>query len=356
MDKLDIESFYKGKRVIVTGDTGFKGSWLTLWLHSMGAEVLGYALPPDSDSSHFSLLKLDDKIKHVDGNILDYDFLIEIFEKFKPQIVFHLAAQALVRQSYDDPKKTFETNVSGSVNVLEAIRVTKSVRALVYITSDKCYKNNEWIWGYREIDELGGYDPYSASKAAAEVVFSSYMDSFFKVKDNFGAASARAGNVLGGGDWALNRIIPDFIRSVKNNQPLKIRYPNSTRPWQHVLEPLSGYLLLGKRLFETPDKFSGSWNFGPDFNSVKSVSTLVETCIDLFGEGRIVYDVNDDIKHEAGLLHLNCDKANHQLNWHAVWDFDKSVTQTVNWYKEYFNGGCAVELSLNDILNYKSKR
>ena len=234
MGKMLISEFYKNKRILITGDTGFKGSWLALWLSSLGAKVYGYALPAETENAHFNILDLKNEITHIDSNLLDFEKLNHSFQEIQPEIVFHLAAQALVRLSYDEPKLTFETNVTGSINVLEAVRDTKSVKSLIYVTSDKCYKNKEWIWGYRENDELGGHDPYSASKAAAEIVFSSYMDSFFSKNNNIGIASVRAGNVIGGGDWALDRIIPDCIRSVMNEKEIEIRNPQATRPWQHV--------------------------------------------------------------------------------------------------------------------------
>ncbi|MCZ2479765.1 CDP-glucose 4,6-dehydratase [Aquirufa nivalisilvae] len=356
MEKMVMNQFYQGKRVLLTGDTGFKGSWLALWLHSMGANVLGYALAPTSKDDHFNLLNLANDIEHIDGNLLDSQLLNDVFERFQPEIVFHLAAQALVRLSYDDPKTTFDTNVSGSVNLLEAVRKTKSVKSLIYVTSDKCYKNNEWIWGYRENDALGGHDPYSASKAAAELVFSSYIDSFFSKNESIGVASVRAGNVIGGGDWALDRIIPDCIRSISRNIPIEIRSPNSTRPWQHVLEPLSGYLLLGQRLYESPKEFSGAWNFGPEFGSVKTVLQLVESCIQVYGSGEVMVGKTDGTKHEAGLLHLNCEKAKHGLAWHPVWGFEQTVFQTISWYKDFKNGVNPREISMNHIHNYLANK
>ncbi|HSM98265.1 MAG TPA: CDP-glucose 4,6-dehydratase, partial [Gallionella sp.] len=253
MDQMvsrNLAESFRGKRVLVTGHTGFKGSWLALWLHQMGAHVLGYALPPERDDDHFNLLGLVRQIDHVVGDIRDHAAVRQAFERFQPEIVFHLAAQPLVRYSYAEPKLTFDTNVAGSVNILEAVRTTQSIKALVYVTSDKCYRNNEWIWGYRENDELGGHDPYSASKAAAELVFSSYQDSFFHARAGFGAATVRAGNVIGGGDWALDRIVPDAIRALRADKPVMLRNPNSTRPWQHVLEPLSGYLMIAANLLK----------------------------------------------------------------------------------------------------------
>ena len=240
-------NFYKNKKVLVIGDTGFKGSWLSFWLTKMGARVYGFALPPERDESLYNLLGLKNKIKHQDGDIRSLEDLKSFFQSTKPEIVFHLAAQALVSKSYENPRYTFDTNIMGSVNVLDCARVTKSIRSLIYVTSDKCYVNKEWVWGYRENDQLGGYDPYSASKASAELIFSSYLDSYFKNLDRkVGIASVRAGNVIGGGDWSAGRIIPDCVNFLKNNKTILLRKPLATRPWQHVLEPLSGYLLLAK--------------------------------------------------------------------------------------------------------------
>lgn len=347
-----MSNFFKNKRILITGDTGFKGSWLSLWLKSLDAEVYGYALPAEIENSHFNLLNLANEITHIDGNLLDHEKLNKTFQDVQPVIVFHLAAQALVRLSYDEPKLTFDTNVTGSVNILEAIRRTTSVKSLIYVTSDKCYKNKEWIWGYRENDELGGYDPYSASKAAAEIVFSSYRDSFFSKNKNIGIASVRAGNVIGGGDWALDRIIPDCIRSIMHEKEIEIRNPLATRPWQHVLEPLSGYMLLAQKLYENPIQFSGSWNFGPTIESIKTVKELTEKTIEIFGKGSVSIGETDKPKHEAGLLHLNCDKSIHQLGWNPVWNFEQTVKTTIEWYKNYLNGANPKELSINNIYQF----
>jgi CDP-glucose 4,6-dehydratase len=353
MEKMVMFDFFKGKRVLITGDTGFKGSWLALWLSTLGADVYGYSLPPEHENDHYNLIKLEKDIHHIDGNLLDLNWLNKQVNDIQPEIVFHLAAQALVRFSYDEPKLTFDTNVSGSVNILESIRKSKSVKSLIYVTSDKCYKNNEWIWGYRENDELGGHDPYSASKAAAEIVFSSYLDSFFKLNANIGVASVRAGNVIGGGDWANDRIIPDCIRSLKNDKEIEIRNPEATRPWQHVLDPLSGYMLLAQKLYHNSKDYSGSWNFGPSVNSIKTVKELTDNVIAIFGKGVCVVGQKDNIKHEAGLLHLNCDKANHQLGWKPTWNFESTITNTIVWYKNFLNDGIDPKiLSLKNINEY----
>ena len=267
---VDTLAEYRGRRVLITGDTGFKGSWLSLWLQQRGASVFGYALPPESNS-HFNALGLSTLIEHRDGDVRDFMSLSTYINEINPDIIFHLAAQALVIESYRDPKGTSDTNIGGSINILEAVRLNPNVKALVFITSDKCYLNKEVARGYTELDELGGYDPYSASKAAAEIVFTSYAKSYFAHRPSFGAASARAGNVIGGGDWSLNRIIPDCVRSLIAQTPIEIRNPNATRPWQHVLEPLSGYITLGARLLTTACGNFGSWNFGPQ----KQRSTLL---------------------------------------------------------------------------------
>ncbi len=343
---------FRGRRVLVTGDTGFKGSWLCLWLHQVGAQVLGYALPPLREEDHYNLLGLDELIEHVTGDIRDGELVLSTFERFRPEIVFHLAAQPLVRYSYSEPKETFDVNVAGSVNILDAVRTCPSVKALVYVTSDKCYRNNEWIWGYREIDELGGHDPYSASKAAAELVFSSYQDSFFLQRPDFGAASVRAGNVIGGGDWALDRIVPDCIRALRNGQPVVLRNPSSTRPWQHVLEPLSGYLETAARLLQEPRAFSGVWNFGPDTRSVRTVGDLARMIVSEWGGGSIEIAESGNAPHEARLLHLNCDKANQLLQWRPKWGADRAISETVRWYRKVHEGKNAREISARQIMEY----
>ena len=349
-------SIFEGKRVLVTGHTGFKGSWLSLWLHQMGAEVMGYALQPERADDHFNLLGLENVIEHVIGDIRDFAAVKKAFDRFQPEILFHLAAQPLVRYSYAEPKLTFDTNVAGSVNILEGARMCESLRAVVYVTSDKCYRNNEWIWGYRENDELGGHDPYSASKAAAELVLSSYQDSFFHALQNFGAASARAGNVIGGGDWALDRIVPDAIRALKADAPILLRNPNSTRPWQHVLEPLSGYLMIAEKLLTEPKRFAGAWNFGPRGESIRAVRDLAESVKANWGGGKIQVAQAANAPHEAGLLHLNCDKAHQLLGWHPQWNFDRTVEETVRWYRDVTAGISALEVSKNQIKSYMENK
>jgi CDP-glucose 4,6-dehydratase len=333
-----ILSKFSGRRVFITGHTGFKGSWLAFLLRELGADVMGFALPPAEPISHFNLLGLDSKIKNVIGDIRDATLLADSLGKFEPEFVFHLAAQSLVRPSYSDPIATFSSNIMGSVNLLEAVRVCDSVRSLVYITSDKCYENMEWTWGYRENDLLGGRDPYSASKAAAEIVFSSYTKSFFDLRPFLGAASSRAGNVIGGGDWAVDRIVPDCIRAISSGKPINLRNPSATRPWQHVLDPLTGYLILSMKLYEEPKKWGGSWNFGPSSCESHTVQEVAIMLIKYLGRGSITLEDSPNHFHEARLLQLNCDKANQLLGWHTRWNSEKAIEATALWYKSQMNG------------------
>lgn len=343
---------FSGAKVFITGHTGFKGSWLAFLLHEMGAEVMGFALPPATPDNHFDLLGLDEKIKHVVGDIRDFSLLSSTLNKFQPEFVFHLAAQALVRPSYVDPVTTFSTNVMGSINLLDSVRQCESVRSLVYITSDKCYENVEWIWGYREKDQLGGRDPYSGSKAAAEIVFSSYSRSFFEQRPSLGAATTRAGNVIGGGDWAEDRIVPDCIRAIEAGDPIRIRNPGAIRPWQHVLEPLSGYLLLAVRLYEEPQRWGGSWNFGPFTHEVRTVQNIAEVIIGHLGKGSIEIDESRTKVNEARLLQLNCDKAHQLLGWYPRWHAEKALEATAIWYKTIMNGGNAEQTTRTQIHEF----
>jgi len=331
------DDFFKNKSVLVTGHTGFKGSWLALWLHELGAKVTGLALPPNTEPSHFDLIYLHDLITHIEGDIRDEKAVRKAFNKAKPEIVFHLAAQALVRDSYDDPKTTFDINIGGTVNVLEAIRHCPFIKAAVIITSDKCYENKEWIWGYRENDPMGGHDPYSASKGAVEIVCSTYLRSFFRQGargPHIGFATARAGNVIGGGDWAKDRIIPDCVRALSRKVPIIIRNPNATRPWQHVLDPLSGYLLLAKHLMESPERYSGAWNFGPDDKGQIRVMELADSFIKAWGNGtKKTSPLQEKAPHEAHLLKLCIDKAVQELDWKPTLNSEAAINWTVDWYK-----------------------
>jgi len=348
----NIFSNFRGRRVFVTGHTGFKGSWIAYLLHEIGAEVMGFALPPAGKVNHFDLLRLDKKITHFEGDIRDGVCLTKALHDFQPEFVFHLAAQALVKPSYEDPVATFSTNVVGSVNLLEAVRGCSSVRVLVYITSDKCYENVEWVWGYRENDLLGGRDPYSASKAAAEIAFSSYARSFFEKMPQLGAASTRAGNVIGGGDWAIDRIIPDCIRAIEAGEPVRLRNPAATRPWQHVLEPLSGYLLLASRLYDEPKRWGGAWNFGPSTQEVRTVMEVAEVIIRHLGRGQIEVTQSLAQVHEANLLQLNCDKAHQRLDWHPRWRVDKTLEATALWYKTVMSGGSAEQITRAQLYEF----
>ncbi len=337
-------NIYAGRRVLITGHTGFKGTWLASWLLQLGAEVGGLSNGLPSQPSNFEVLGLQNRLKHYPGDVTDAARVAEVLADFKPEIVFHLAAQALVRRSYRDPAGTFATNAMGSLHVLEGVRRTPSVRALVMITSDKCYRNVEWIWGYRENDMLGGDDPYSASKACAELISHSYIKSFFQPAEGVAAvATARAGNVIGGGDWAEDRIVPDCVRSWSAGQAVQIRNPNATRPWQHVLEPLSGYLQLGAALWERQGKVLGqAYNFGPDSTVNHPVSKLIEALAGYWQDAKWVYGQPAGAQqHEATLLKLCCDKALADLAWRPTLTFAGTVQFTGEWYRHYCTGGGA---------------
>jgi len=356
-----IDNIYKNKPVLITGHTGFKGSWLAIWLKELGANVIGYALDPPSEPNNFEATRLQEEITHIHGDIRDLDRLKETFEKYRPEFVFHLAAQPLVRLSYDEPKLTLDTNIGGTVNVCEAVRKTSSVKVLVSITSDKCYENREWVWGYRENDPMGGHDPYSASKGAMEIVCSAYLRSFFAKAGrgpHIGFATARAGNVIGGGDWGKDRLIPDCIRALSNHQPIGIRSPHAVRPWQHVLEPLGGYLLLGVALRRDPSKYSGAWNFGPENSSHLTVAEMAERLIKYWGEGAWSDLSDQKAPHEANLLKLNCDKVHAALNWYSILKIDECLQMTVEWYKAFYEGPktkSMYQFSASQIRNYTNR-
>ena len=346
------KDIYRGKKVLITGDTGFKGSWLAIWLLEMGADVFGYALPPKTNQDNFVTTGLASKITHEDGDIRDLDHFSNFFNKVKPDIAFHLAAQPLVLESYEDPVTTFSTNLMGTANFFEAVRKSDSVKAAINITSDKCYKNNEWVWGYRESDPMGGNDPYSASKGASEIITASYLNSFFSKKGTSNIASVRAGNVIGGGDWAENRIVPDFFRAVQKNEHLEIRYPEATRPWQHVLEPLSGYLLLGAKLFSEGKSFSGGCNFGPLGDAHHTVENLINKMIQEYGRGSYQTMGDQEKLHEAHLLKLDISKAIHYLKWNPALNFDETVKFTVQGYKDELESGNVYESRVRQIRSY----
>lgn len=352
----DFACFYKDKKVLVTGSSGFKGSWLTLCLSHFGANVLGYSLEPNTDPSMYLNLSIDSKIKNVYGDILDMKKLESTFSEFNPDIVFHLAAQPLVRLSYSEPLLTYQTNVIGTLNVLEAARKTKSVVSFVNITTDKCYENIEKDYAYDEDDKMGGYDMYSSSKACAEILSSSYRNSFLKEENTFALATARAGNVIGGGDWAADRLIPDCIRYINKDEDIVIRSPNAVRPWQHVLEPLGGYLLLGKLLFENyidnKEKYSSAFNFGPETSDVLKVSEVVNNVIKYYERGNVRIEKSDNL-HEANLLMLDIDKAKRELGWQPKYCATESIKNTVDWYKKFYScDDNMLEFSIEQIEEY----
>jgi len=354
MESLVVEylfnKVYKNKKVLITGHTGFKGSWLAYWLKEMGADVIGYSLESKTNPNHMKLLNLD--IKSIIGDIRDQNKLNEIFSIYKPEIVFHLAAQALVRYSYKKPIETYETNVIGTLKVLEACRKSSSVKAIVNITSDKAYENKEWIWGYKEEDRLGGYDPYSSSKGCADLLVNSYRNSYFNIKEykkkhNILLASCRAGNVIGGGDWAKDRLITDIMISTSKGKKVCLRNPYSTRPWQHVLEPLSGYLLVGQKLLEKKKEFGEAWNFGPSDEQNITVEEVVKN-IKMYWD-KVDYEIIEDVNmpHETNLLKLDCSKAHILLKWRSVWDSTDTFEKTVNWYKNYYEKNYVISTKEN---------
>lgn len=335
------DNFFKGKRVLVTGHTGFKGSWLSIWLHELGANVTGVALDPYSDKDNYVLSGIGEKIENdLRADIRDGEKLKDVFREYQPEIVFHLAAQPLVRLSYEKPVETYEANVMGTINVMEAIRVTDSVKVAVMITTDKCYENKEQIWGYRENEPMGGYDPYSSSKGCCEIAISSWRRSFFNPADygkkhHVSIASVRAGNVIGGGDWSKDRIIPDCIRALEAGKPIEIRSPHSIRPWQHVLEPLSGYMLLAMKMWEEPTAYCEGWNFGPRMESVTPVWDVATMLVNDYGKGELK-DVSDpNALHEAKLLMLDITKAHVRLGWQPRMNISQCIKLVADWYKRY---------------------
>ncbi|PCJ01749.1 MAG: CDP-glucose 4,6-dehydratase [Alphaproteobacteria bacterium] len=352
---MDILNLFKGKSVFITGHTGFKGAWLAFWLSELGANVTGYALEAEYENSLFDALGLSNKVNHIIGDIRDLNAVQTAMNKAEPDFVFHLAAQALLRRSYDDPLLTFSTNVMGAASVLEAVRNCPSVRSLVYITSDKCYFNKEWPWGYREDDELGGPDPYSGSKACAELVFQSYYLSYFQHRAAFGCGSTRAGNVIGGGDRSIDRIVPDIIRAAENGEAITLRSPDATRPWQHVMDPLYGYMVLAAQLYNNPQAINGEgWNFGPSSDSIRTVLDITKGLTMLWDNIEIKINRPKDAPHEANLLHLSIDKARSRLGWNPRYDFDLAVQETGAWYKHAMDGDDIVNLTRAQIDRFMS--
>ncbi|WP_316838245.1 CDP-glucose 4,6-dehydratase [Pedobacter nutrimenti] len=362
---MEIGKLFNGvfnhKTILVTGDTGFKGSWLALWLEKLGARVYGVSLEPNTNPNHFDITERKYKTHIQDIN--DRGAIASLISEIKPDLIFHLAAQPLVRLSYDDPYNTYLTNVIGTVNVLDASRGCSNLKGVVVVTSDKCYENNEWLWGYRENEPMGGKDPYSSSKGCAELITAAYRHSYFP-NNKFGEthntliASVRAGNVIGGGDWAVDRIVPDMVKAANQRETLYLRFPNATRPWQHVLEPLSGYLNIGQKLLEGDSKAAEAWNFGPSAESNLTVRELVEESTKLW------IDINYEIENkshvqEANFLMLDSSKANKLLNWKPVWDFKETIKQTIGWYKTYYTlneviSESQLEQYIKDAINKKT--
>lgn len=349
---------YKGKKVFITGHTGFKGSWLCLILKQLGADIYGYALDPPTKPSLFCEAKINELITSHIGDIRDLDYLKEVIQKTQPEIVFHLAAQPLVRESYKSPVDTYAINVMGTVNLLEACRNTPSARAIVNVTTDKCYENKEWHWGYRENEPMGGYDPYSNSKGCSELVTSAYRNSFFnhtKYDDyKVALASARAGNVIGGGDWAEDRLIPDFIKAISKGEKVKIRSPYAIRPWQHVLEPITGYLTLAEKLYTEGSKFAEGWNFGPDDSDSQNVEWIINNICKIWGEGASYEVDNNPHPHEANYLKLDCSKAKAELGWMPKWNIETTLKSIVDWNKDFQKGENIRKVTINQIIKYYS--
>lgn len=348
--------FWRGKRVLITGHTGFKGSWLSLWLQKLGAQVSGYALPPPTEENLFNLAAVGERMESVFGDIRNRETLRQAFDRFRPEIVFHLAAQALVRASYTEPVETYQVNVMGTVHVLEAVRSTRGCRAIVNVTSDKCYENKEWTWGYREQDPMGGHDPYSSSKGCSELVTAAYRSSFFGDANGstVGVASARAGNVIGGGDFSRDRIIPDFMAAFAQHKPLYVRNPDAIRPWQHVLEPLSGYLLLAEKLWEQPREYAQGWNFGPAPDDIRPVRWIVER-LNTHSGNQLRWEIDTRPKpHEAGLLMLDSAKARLLLGWTPRWTLDQALKMVIGWHSAHQRGESLRPVVQQQIDQYQS--
>jgi len=349
--------FWQGKKVLLTGHTGFKGSWMSLWLQSMGAEVVGYSLAPPSKPSLFEVAKVAEGMTSIEGNVTDLDHLCRVFKEHQPEIVIHMAAQALVRPSYESPVETYASNVMGTVNVLEAVRVVGGVKAVLCVTSDKCYENQEWVWGYRENEPMGGYDPYSNSKGCSELVTSAYRRSFFSPANyqehGVAVATGRAGNVIGGGDWALDRLVPDILRAIMEKETVIIRSPNAIRPWQHVLECLLGYLLLTEKLYEDGAKYAEGWNFGPSDEDARPVSWLVDHLLASIGNGASWQLEGEAQPHEANYLKLDCSKSKAHLGFKPRLGLDNTVGWIGEWYKAYMDKQDMRAVTLLQIKRYK---
>jgi CDP-glucose 4,6-dehydratase len=357
MENMVIDSeFWRGKKVFITGNTGFKGSWLSLWLLNLGAKVTGYSLEPPTNPSNFEIVNAIKGLQNnIINNICDLGSLTNAVKQAQPDIVIHMAAQSLVRQSYEDPVGTYMANVMGTVHILESVRKCPSVKAVLNITTDKCYENNDWLWGYRENEPMGGHDPYSNSKGCAELVSSAYRKSFFN-ESNVALATARAGNVIGGGDFAKDRLVPDAVRAFINNETLVVRNPSSIRPWQHVLEPLSGYIMLCQKLIEHPSDFSEGWNFGSRDEDAQPVSKLADIMVACWGEGQR-WELDDELHHphEARYLKLDCSKANSLLNWFSQWELERALDETIKWYKAWHRNDNMHEFTIRQIETYQKE-
>ena len=347
--------FWNGKNVLITGHTGFKGGWLSIWLSSMGAQVTGIALEPETSPNLFSSAGVSKLVDSLTLDIRNKDALVKSFASSQPEVVFHLAAQALVRRSYLDPVGTYEVNVLGTLNVLEAVRQTSSVKSVVIVTTDKCYENREWEWGYRENEPMGGHDPYSSSKGCAELLVASYRSSFFSSKESPSIATVRAGNVFGGGDWSEDRLIPDLCRSIMSETSVVLRNPSAVRPWQHVLDPLNGYLLLAEALSTNGEVYAQAWNFGPKDEDAKTVEWVVKETIKNWGVGSYEVDSSEQL-HEAQYLKLDCSKARQRLGWSPLLGIEEGIEYTIKWYKAHYANERMAELCVFQIDQYTKNR
>ena len=345
-------AFWHSKKVFLTGHTGFKGSWLSLWLQSMGAQVQGYALGPPTEPSLFVEANVHKNMDSQIGDIRDLEKIKKSMQSFNPDLLIHMAAQPLVRLSYSEPIETYTTNVIGTVNVLEAARSCSKLKVIISVTTDKCYENKEWVWGYREDEPMGGHDPYSSSKGCAELVTSAYKKSFFNTDDTASIASARAGNVIGGGDWAEDRLIPDILKAFEKSKPVIVRNPLSTRPWQHVLEPLSGYLVLAQKLYEKGDEFAEAWNFGPKDEGCKPVNWILDKMVKKWGDGASWELDKNSNPHEAGYLKLDCSKASARLNWRPNWKLESTLKLIIDWHQAWISEDDMYKKCLEEIEKY----